>query len=215
MFESVHNAHLPQFMSPVLEPRALAVDALSQDRQGRLMYMFPPILLLNKIIQKLQVTQAAKVIMIAPWWSSQPWFPHLLSTPTTTVLSTPPRSTVSAVPGIHLGWKVVPSARMEALMRHYKAAGFSDEMSRLATATRRPSTNRMYNDRWLHFSNWAIREGFDRLIPSAAQIAAFITHFLILMAYHLKLSKAIEPVWAQCLTRQAKLQWFSTRLSLI
>ena len=33
-----------------------------------------------------------------------------------------------------LGRKVVPSARMVALMRHYKAAGFSDEVSRLATA---------------------------------------------------------------------------------
>ena len=31
MFASVHNMHLPQFMSPVLEPQALAIDALSQD----------------------------------------------------------------------------------------------------------------------------------------------------------------------------------------
>ena len=35
------------------------------------------------------------------------------------------------------------------------------------------------------------------------------------MDYHLKLSKAIELVWACCLTDQAKLKWFSTRLSPI
>ena len=39
MFATVHNTHLPQFMSPVPEPRAMAIDALSQDWQGRSMYM--------------------------------------------------------------------------------------------------------------------------------------------------------------------------------
>ena len=34
-------------MSPVPEPRALAIDALSQDWQGKSMYMFTPLLVLN------------------------------------------------------------------------------------------------------------------------------------------------------------------------
>ena len=77
-FATVHNTHLPQFMALVPEPRALTIDALSQDWQGRSMYMFPPFLLLNKVIQELRTTQTGKVILIAPWWPSQPWFPHLL-----------------------------------------------------------------------------------------------------------------------------------------
>ena len=64
------NSHLPRFMSPVPEPRALAVDALSQDWQGRSMYTFPPFPLLNKVMQKLQSTQVAEVILVAPWWPS-------------------------------------------------------------------------------------------------------------------------------------------------
>ena len=59
-------------------------------------------------------------------------------------------------------------------MRHYKAAGFSDEVSRLAAACRRPSTNRMYYDRWLRFTQWAAGQGFDPLSPTAAQIASFL-----------------------------------------
>ena len=78
MFATVSNSHLPRFMSPVPEPRALAVDALSQDWQGRSMYMFPPFPLLNKVIQKLRSTQSAEVILVAPWWPNQSWFPHLL-----------------------------------------------------------------------------------------------------------------------------------------
>ena len=56
----------------------------------------------------------------------------------------------------------VPSARMEALMQPYQAAGFSEEVSRLGAAPRRPLTNRMYDDRWLRFTHWA---AYDPLSP--------------------------------------------------
>ena len=86
----------------------------------------------------------------------------------------PSRSSVPAGPEVRLRRKVVPSARMEALMRHYKAAGFSDEVSRLAAAPRRPSTNRMYDDRWCRFTRWAAGQGIDPLNPTAAQVASFL-----------------------------------------
>ena len=49
---------------------------------------------------------------------------------------------------------VIPFARMEALIQHYQAAGFSREISKFAAAPtcRRPSANRMYDDRWLRFT---------------------------------------------------------------
>ena len=68
MLATVHNTHLPQFMSPILVPQALAIDALSQDWQGRLMFMFPLFPLLSKVIQKLRTTQEGEVILISPWW---------------------------------------------------------------------------------------------------------------------------------------------------
>ena len=98
----------------------------------------------------------------------------LCGTPSSSPL--PSGSSVPAGSEVHLRRKVVPSARMEALMRHYKAAGFSDEVSRLAAAPRRPSTNRMYDDRWLRFARWAAGQGFDPLDPTAAQIASFLFH---------------------------------------
>ena len=78
MIATFHNTHLPQFVSPILQPRALAIDALPQDWQVRSMFMFPPFPLLSKAIQKLRTTQEGEVILIATWWPSQPWFPHLL-----------------------------------------------------------------------------------------------------------------------------------------
>ena len=64
---------------------------------------------------------------------------------------------------------------MEALMQHCHVAGFSQEVSRLAAAPRRPSTNLMYDDRWLRFPPWAAGEGIDQRAPKAApQIATFL-----------------------------------------
>ena len=85
----------------------------------------------------------------------------------------PSGSSIPAGSEVCLGRKVVPSARSEALMRHYEATGFSDQVSRLAAAPRRPSTNRMYDDRWLRFARWA-GQLFDPLDPTAAHIASFL-----------------------------------------
>ena len=59
--------------------------------------------------------------------------PTVISTPATTecgsptILSVPQRPVVTT--GLYLERQVVPSARMEALMQHYQAAGFSKEVS--------------------------------------------------------------------------------------
>ena len=62
------------------------------------------------------------------------------------ILSVPQRPFVTT--RLYLKRQVIPSARMEALMQHYQAAGFSREVSKLAAAPtcRRSSTNRMFDD---------------------------------------------------------------------
>ena len=151
MFATVSNSRLPQFMSPIPEPRALAVDALSQDWQGRSMYMFPPFPLLSKVIQKLWSTQA-------PWWPKQSWFPHLLRLCVDHQLFFPYRRDLLS----QQDQRYVSDGKS-----YHLHACFSDEVSRLAVAPRRPSTNCMYDDRWLRFTR------FDPPNPSAAQKASF------------------------------------------
>ena len=64
-----------------------------------------------------------------------------------------------------------------ALMQHFQTAGFSEEVSRLPAAPRRPSTNNMYDDSWLRFVPCPGEQGFDPLSFTAAQIATFF-HYL-------------------------------------
>ena len=94
----------------------------------------------------------------------------VVPTPTSTVCGPPSHHPIPSRSAVttefHLAWKVVPSARMEALMQHYQAAGLSEEVSRLATAPRRLEKNRMYDHSWLRFTHWATGQGIDpRVLP--------------------------------------------------
>ena len=97
----------------------------------------------------------------------------VVSTFTTSVCEPPmpPRSAVTT--GLYLVRQVIPSARMETHAALPSSRIF-ERGSKLAAAPRRPSTNRMYDDRWLRFANWTTGKGFYRLGPGAAQIAAFL-----------------------------------------
>ena len=71
------NSKCPLFVSPVPDPRAWAVDALSVDFQGLEAYVYPPQPLLPRILQKFQLVSQCRLLVVAPWWPKQQWFPTL------------------------------------------------------------------------------------------------------------------------------------------
>ena len=117
--------------------------------------------LLSKVIQKLQSTQEAEVILIAPWWPKQLWFPHLLR-----LCVDRPRS--------FLAIEIFCHNMIRNTVCTHGGSCATLQSSKLAAVPRRHSTNCMYDDQWLHFTRWAAGQGFNLLNPSAAQIASFI-----------------------------------------
>ena len=77
LFASRLNAKLDQFVSWHPEPGALAVDAFSISWSNQKFYAFPPFSLLTRVLAKIQ-NDVALVLLIAPTWSTQPWYPMLL-----------------------------------------------------------------------------------------------------------------------------------------
>ena len=76
LFASAINAQLPVFCARRHHPRAWAVDALTVDWANMFAYAFPPISLLQRVIGKIE-REAGRVLLIAPFWPRQPWFPRL------------------------------------------------------------------------------------------------------------------------------------------
>lgn len=78
LFALRRNARRPIFVSPFPEQGALTVDALAMDWNGLSAYAFPPVPLLPLVLGKLEEASACHLILIAPFWPSQVWFPRLL-----------------------------------------------------------------------------------------------------------------------------------------
>ena len=62
------------YVSPVPDPNAWAVDALTVSWENLDMYAFPPVALLGKVVSKLSDHLYRRVILIAPGWPNMPWF---------------------------------------------------------------------------------------------------------------------------------------------
>ncbi len=72
------NAKLPVFLCPFPDPAAFGVDALSVPWEGfRVAYAYPPTALMRDVLGKLKGLDMI-LILIAPWWPNQSWFPDLL-----------------------------------------------------------------------------------------------------------------------------------------
>ena len=77
LFATRHNTKCEQFVSPVPDNNALAVDALSLNFDGMEAYAYPPTQIISKVLQKFQQAKSCKLILIASMWPKQPWFPLL------------------------------------------------------------------------------------------------------------------------------------------
>ena len=79
LFATCLNNRLPVYVSPRPDPQALALDALILDWNTLpLAYAFAPMPILPKVLQKIQ-DSTVTVILIAPAWPTQSWFPDLLN----------------------------------------------------------------------------------------------------------------------------------------
>ncbi|XP_038061714.1 uncharacterized protein LOC119732327 [Patiria miniata] len=77
LFASRLNTHLPRFVSWLPDLLAWRVDAFTINWKNLEGYLFPSFALLAKCLQKIFVEKAL-VLLIAPVWKTQPWYPRLL-----------------------------------------------------------------------------------------------------------------------------------------
>ena len=89
LFATRFNNKLAQFVSPVPDPLATAVDALSLPWEDLDAYAFPPAAILGKVVEKLQDSPCKRIILIAPGWPNMPWFWDLVAMSSQIPLSLP------------------------------------------------------------------------------------------------------------------------------
>ena len=89
LFATRFNHKLPQFVSPVPDSLAIAVDALTLPWDDLDAYAFPPTAILGKVVEKLLDSPCKRLILIAPGWPNMPWFWDLVNMSSQVPLSLP------------------------------------------------------------------------------------------------------------------------------
>jgi hypothetical protein len=77
LFATQENKQTTLFCSWLPQPQAFALDALSIAWQNMYAYAFPPIQLIPKVLNHMKLFKC-RLILIAPNWPRQHWFPQLL-----------------------------------------------------------------------------------------------------------------------------------------
>ena len=87
LFASRLNNKCLKYVAFQPDPFAFATDAFTLDWENEdLSYIFPPFCLIGRILQKIDFDKA-NVIMVVPYWTTQPWWSKLLRLLTTCPLS--------------------------------------------------------------------------------------------------------------------------------
>nr|XP_056713104.1 RNA-binding protein 33 [Euleptes europaea] len=71
LFTSSDNSKLPRFFSRFFHPDAERIDALLSPWPRTLLYAFPPLPIIPKVLRKIQM-EKANVLLVAPFWPRRP-----------------------------------------------------------------------------------------------------------------------------------------------
>ncbi len=138
LFATRLNNQLPTYVSPVPDPSALAVDALSISWEGMHAYAFPPFPLLSRVILKIS-NELSLVLLIAPLWPGQPWFNLLLSLLVEAPICLPSRSDILCQPRSRLCHGNPEMLRLHAFLLCKDACRRRAFLSRLPNESAHPS----------------------------------------------------------------------------
>ena len=145
---------LPLFVSPIPDPLASAVDALSLPWEDLDAYAFPPAAILGKVVEKLQDSPCKRIILIAPWWPNMPWFWDLLAMSSQIPPSLPnlPNLLTQAFNQIPHRNLTSESPCMAPRASAIKEQGFSVAVAVRIEAPQRGSTRSVYEAKWTIFT---------------------------------------------------------------
>ena len=165
-----------RLLSRAFHPRAWAVDALSISWDGLDAYVFPPFALIHRVLLKIRESRA-RVLLVAPQWPRQPWFPLLLHLLVDLPVQLPPpprlgltrrgEGVASEDPG--------PSPDcMEIVRNSLRAQGIPEDIAFMAASARRPATIRTYNSRLAKFGGWCTDHATSPTEASVVQVSQFL-----------------------------------------
>ena len=179
LFATRFNNKLPQFVSPVPDPQAWAVDALSLSWEDLDPYAFPPAAILGKVVEKLQDYPCNRIILIDPGWPNMPWFWDLVAMSSQIPLCLPSIPNLVSQPFNQVLHRNLSNLNLHAWLLEPQQSwmqGFSEAVAARIEAPQRGSTRSVYEAKWTIFTKWCLSNQVDFRAPPLKSIADFLLH---------------------------------------
>ena len=168
LFATRFNNKLPQFVSPVPDPQAWAVDALSLSWEDLDPYAFPPMGLPLQQNNSDCSRVAQHALVLGPGSNVKP-------DPTVSAQHTQP--SVSAIqPGPSQEPVESEPTCLAPRASAIKEQGFSEAVAARIEAPQRRSTRSVYEAKWTIFTKWCLSNQVDFRAPPLKAIADFLLH---------------------------------------
>ena len=179
LFASRLNYQLPQYISWRPDPGAMSTDAFQSNWTNLKGYAFPPFALIGRCLQKIRVEQST-VVLIAPTWQNQIWYPECIignadrsSNPPPLVQGYADKPREPATPTGNS--KQTKASRLEDIRQQHTLAGISSEASELLLAGWSRGTNVAYQSGWKRWSSWCKGRKINPISAGIQPFLNFIT----------------------------------------
>ena len=129
------------------------------------------------ILAKIRQSQC-RIVLIAPLWPQWPWFSELLQLLVSAPIRLPLFPTLlTQSKGKFSTSKphITQTSRMGVIKQSIRDKKFSKDVANFVSRSRRKSTQKVYDAKWVVYSNWCHRR---KIGPVSVPLTA-ITHFLI------------------------------------
>ena len=157
------------------DPEAEATDAFSQNYSTIQGFAHPPWCLIAKVLMKVQ-REEAMVILVAPLWRTQPWFPSLLSMLADLPILLPDIPDL-IIPSPNCDCPVLktqPQLRMEGLRHHFRSKEIPNNAIELLMSSWRSKTISNYNSAWKKWEGWCKQRGMHPFAADVSSILGFL-----------------------------------------
>ena len=179
LFATRFNHKLPQFVSPVPDSLAVAVDALTLPWEDLDAYAFPPTAILGKVVEKLLDSPCRRANPNCSRMAQHAWFWDLVAMSSQVPLSLPHLPNLLTQPFNQIPHRKSDKPESSCLAPRataIKEQGFSEAVAARIEAPQRRSTRSVYEAKWTIFTKWCITNQVDFRSPPVKSVADFLLY---------------------------------------
>ena len=151
LFATALNHRMPVYFAPMVDRASSGTAALLQPWNHLQAYAFPPFRLVRQVINKFLESTNCEITLVALWWPQQEWFPELQRLVRFPPVALPLRRDFSDSPTFIISTAIRGCCvfMCGTVRRFAREWGISSAVARQLANCHWPSSQRLYQHRWL------------------------------------------------------------------